>query len=65
MAVLPELTSVEQPTYRLGIAAARRLFDIIEDQDYFDIESQEIVLKGRIRIRKSCGNKKAIYEWYE
>lgn len=65
VAVLPELTSVEQPTYRLGIAAARRLFDIIEDQDYFDIESQEIVLKGRIRIRKSCGNKKAIYEWYE
>ena len=57
-ALQPELTSVEQPTYRLGIAAARWLFDILEDQEYFDIEAQEIVLKGRIRIRRSCGNRK-------
>lgn len=64
-AVMPELTSVEQPTYRLGVASARRLFDIMEDQDYFDEESQEIVLKGRLKIRRSCGNKKSIYELYE
>ena len=64
-ALQPELTSVEQPTYRLGIAAARWLFDILEDQEYFDIEAQEIVLKGRIRIRRSCGNRKTIYELYE
>ena len=63
--VTPELTSVEQPTYRLGVASARRLFDIMEDQDYFDVESQEIVLKGRLKIRRSCGNKKTIYELYE
>ncbi len=63
--VLPELTSIEQPTYRLGVASARRLFDIMEDQDYFDVESQEIVLKGRLKIRHSCGNKKIIYEMYE
>ena len=63
--VLPELTSIEQPTYRLGVASARRLFDIMEDQDYFDVESQEIVLKGRLKIRHSCGNKKTIYEMYE
>ena len=56
---------MEQPTYRLGIAAARWLFDILEDQEYFDIEAQEIVLKGRIRIRRSCGNRKTIYELYE
>lgn len=64
-AVQPELTSVEQPTLRLGIVAARRLFDIIEDQEFFDIESQEIALKGRLKIRRSCGNRKAIYEIYE
>lgn len=64
-AVTPELTTVDQPTFRLGMAAARRLFDIISDSEYFDIESQEIVLKGRLKIRKSCGNKKAIYELYE
>lgn len=64
-AVTPELTSIEQPTYRLGVASARRLFDIMEDQDYFDVESQEIVLKGRLKIRRSCGNKKSIYELYD
>ena len=64
-ALQPELTSVEQPTYRLGIAAARWLFDILEDQEYFDIEAQEIVLKGRLRIRRSCGNRKTIYELFE
>ncbi len=64
-AVTPELTSIEQPTYRLGVASARRLFDIMEDQDYFDVESQEIVLKGRLKIRRSCGNKKTIYELYD
>ena len=37
----------------------------MEDQDYFDVESQEIVLKGRLKIRRSCGNKKTIYELYE
>ena len=64
-AVTPELTTIEQPTYRLGVASARRLFDIMEDQDYFDVESQEIVLKGRLKIRRSCGNKKSIYELYD
>ena len=64
-AVLPELTSIEQPTYRLGVASARRLFDIMEDQEYFDVESQEIVLKGRLKIRRSCGNSKTIYELYD
>lgn len=63
--VTPELTTVEQPTYRLGILAARRLFDTMEDEDYFDIESQEIALKGRMKIRRSCGNTKAIYEEFE
>lgn len=64
-AITPELTTVEQPTRRLGMAAARRLFDIIGESEYFDIESQEIALKGRLKIRRSCGNDKAIYEIYE
>ncbi len=63
--VTPELTTVEQPTFRLGILAGRRLFDIMEDQEYFDIEVQEIALKGRLKIRRSCGNQKSIYEEIE
>ena len=63
--VTPELTTVEQPTFRLGILAGRRLFDIMEDHEYFDIEVQEIALKGRLKIRRSCGNQKSIYEEIE
>lgn len=63
--VTPELTTVDQPTYRLGILAGRRLFDIMEDKEFFDIEVQEIALKGRLKIRRSCGNQKSIYEEIE
>lgn len=61
----PELTTVEQPTGRLGMLAARMLFDALEDEDYFDIETRAIALKGRLKIRQSCGNQKAIYQEYE
>lgn len=63
--LIPELTTVEQPTHRLGMLAARMLFDVLEDEGYFDVETQQIVLKGRLKIRQSCGNRKAIYQEYE
>lgn len=63
--ISPELTSVEHPTFRLGAVAARSLIDIIEESEYFDVETHQITLKGRVKIRRSCGNKKAIYETYE
>lgn len=63
--ITPELTSVEQPTYRLGLVATRMLFDILEDEEFFDVEVQEVALKGHLKIRQSCGNKKAIYQEYE
>lgn len=63
--VTPELTSVEQPTKKLGMVAARMLFDIIEDEEFVSGTTQEIVLQSTIKIRKSCGNKKHIYELFE
>lgn len=63
--ITPELTSVEQPTKKLGMVAARMLFDIIENEEEALGTSQEIVLQSTIKIRKSCGNMKHIYELFE
>lgn len=63
--VTPELTSVEQPAKKLGMVAARMLFDIIEDEEFTLGTVQEIVLQSTIKIRKSCGNEKYIYELFE
>jgi len=57
----PGLTSVEQPVARLGMQAARMLFDDMEDQEFFDVDIREVSLKGRLKIRRSCGNEKPIY----
>lgn len=63
--VSPALTTVEHPNERLGTVAARRLIDLIENSELYEIETYEIVLKSKLKIRKSCGNKKNIYEQYE
>lgn len=60
--VLPELTSVDQPSKKLGMVAARMLFDLIEELEFSLETTQEIILQSTIKIRKSCGNKKYIYE---
>lgn len=60
--VSPQLTSLEQPALRLGMVAARMLFDEIENED-FDIGGpQEVILQSTLKIRHSCGNTKYIYE---
>ncbi|MEG1754636.1 MAG: LacI family DNA-binding transcriptional regulator [Clostridia bacterium] len=51
----PELTTIDQPIERLGVVAARMLFDLIEDPGHTILPAQEIVLQPKIRIRKSCG----------
>jgi LacI family transcriptional regulator len=63
--VVPELTSVDQPSKKLGMVAARMLFDLIEDVDFASDMTQEIILQSTIKIRKSCGNKKYIYELFK
>ncbi len=63
--VTPPLTSLEQPTMRLGMVAARMLFDAIE-HDEFEIDvPQEMILQSKLKIRKSCGNTKHIYELFD
>lgn len=63
--VTPELTTVEQPTHRLGMVAARMLFDLIDDESLLDGTPQEIVLLPKLKIRNSCGNRKPINTLFE
>lgn len=60
----PALTTMEQPTYKLGMVAARMLFDLI-DAVVPDTVPQEIVLLPKLKIRTSCGNRKPISTVFE
>lgn len=59
--VEPKLTTVTKPSYRMGLTAARILFDIIEDKELLE-NPQAVILKSRLKIRKSCGNKERLRE---
>lgn len=61
----PALTTMEHPLDRLGAVAARRLIELIEDSALYQVETHEIVLKSKLKIRRSCGNRKEIYELFE
>lgn len=63
--VSPAVTGVEQPSARLGMVAARMLFDRIEGTGLEDSVPQEIVLQSKLKIRRSCGNRQHIYELFE
>lgn len=58
--VEPKLTTISKPMYRMGLMAARLLFDIIEGEG--TEETQEIALQSKLKIRKSCGNKGRLKE---
>ena len=58
--ITPALTTMEHPLERLGAVAARRLIELIEDSALYQVETHEIVLKSKLKIRRSCGNRKEI-----
>lgn len=58
----PPLTSIYVPATRLGMVAARLLFDSIDGISKNEHMPQEISMHSRLIIRKSCGNRKDIYE---
>lgn len=62
--VTPALTSLELPSRRLGMVAARMLFDLIEGDEEEGCGPQEIILQPKLKIRRSCGNTKHIYELF-
>lgn len=58
----PKLTTVTKPVYRMGLVAARLLFDIMEDENQEDNEPQEILIQSKLKVRKSCGHKDRVKE---
>ncbi len=61
----PPLTAVDRPGKRLGMVTARMLFDCIENREFTTQTAQHVELLAKLAIRKSCGNKKFIYELFE
>ncbi len=57
----PKLTTVELPLRKMGIYGARILFDMISGEAK---EERQIILRTRMRIRKSCGHKERIGEMF-
>lgn len=63
--VNPPVTALELPASKLGMAAGRLLFDNIENKEFELGVPQEMVLQPKLKIRKSCGNLKYIYELFD
>lgn len=61
----PSLTALEQPARRLGMVAARLLFDLLEQDEHSERVPQEIVLQPKLKLRQSCGNHPHISELYD
>jgi DNA-binding LacI/PurR family transcriptional regulator len=57
----PKLTTVDAPLHKMGIYGARLLFDIIEDGKD---DKKDILLRTRLKIRKSCGHTERIGEMF-
>lgn len=60
--LVPPVTGIAQPVKRLGMMAARMLFDVMDSAELAEELPQEITLKPKLQIRRSCGNTKYIYE---
>lgn len=62
--MFPKLTTVAKPLHRMGLSGARLLLDVIESQGNEECVLQEIVLQSKLKIRKSCGHKERISEFF-
>ncbi len=60
--VEPKLTTVAKPMYRMGLVAARLLFDLLEEDHEEESEPQEILIQSKLKVRKSCGHQDRVKE---
>lgn len=60
----PKLTTVDKPMHKMGVVGARLLFDIIDEENSESREemNSEIMLRCKLKIRRSCGHKERIGE---
>lgn len=60
----PKLTTVAKPMHKMGVVGARLLFDIMDSKEEDQVQSREILLQSKLKIRKSCGHKERIGEMF-
>ena len=60
--MVPKLSTVAKPLYRMGLLGARLLLDVIESYGDEKLAMREIILQSKLKIRKSCGHKERISE---
>ncbi len=60
----PKLTSVSWPVYKMGLISARILIDEVEKPDE-EVETQNIFLSPKLKIRKSCGHENRVSEIFD
>ncbi|MFZ5753312.1 MAG: LacI family DNA-binding transcriptional regulator [Bacillota bacterium] len=58
----PKLTTISQPVYKMGLIAARLLFDCIENNLEEDDFQQNIFIQPKLMVRKSCGCEERVRE---
>lgn len=63
--VTPAITSIEMPASKLGMTAARFLFDRLDKGESDDAITHELILQPKLKIRASCGNKSDIFELFD
>lgn len=60
--VEPKLTTVSQPVHKMGLMAARLLFENLQDERKIEESQPEIYLQPKLKIRKSCGQDDRLQE---
>jgi DNA-binding LacI/PurR family transcriptional regulator len=60
----PKLTTVSWPVYKMGLISARILIEEIETSDE-EIVTQNIFLRPKLKIRKSCGHENRVSEIFD
>lgn len=59
--IQPRLTTISQPVYKMGLIAARLLFENIENKEENDF-CQKIFIQPKLMVRKSCGHEDRVRE---
>ncbi|SDZ20689.1 LacI family DNA-binding transcriptional regulator [Tindallia californiensis] len=60
--VEPKLTTVSQPVHKMGLMAARLLFENLQDGRKTEEAQPEIYLQPKLKIRRSCGQDDRLQE---
>jgi len=63
--VEPKLTTVIQPVNKMGLMAARLLFDTINEAEPKNESYKSIYFESKLKVRKSCGHQERLLEIFD